>query len=86
MFTATSTETAPIQEAALLDLEAAQPGWSGAKEEAIRERFGIEPVRYAVLLERAAHSEEGIAHDPITARRLRDARERSGARRARVMA
>ena len=56
----------------LLDFEAAHPGHSTAKENAIRERFDINEVRYYVLLARAADSMDGIAHDPITARRVRD--------------
>lgn len=56
----------------LLDFEAAHPEHSGAKENAIRDQFGIDEVRYYVLLARAADSMEGIAHDPITARRVRE--------------
>ena len=56
----------------LLDFEAAHPGHSTAKENVIRERFGINEVRYYVLLARAAESIDGIAHDPITARRVRE--------------
>lgn len=56
----------------LLDFEAAHPTHTPAKENAIRERFDINEVRYYVLLARAAESMEGIAHDPITARRVRE--------------
>ena len=61
----------------LLDFEAKHPGHSSAKEEAIRETFDINEVRYYVLLARAAESLEGIAHDPITARRVRERTARS---------
>ncbi|MFB7843165.1 DUF3263 domain-containing protein [Microbacterium sp. NPDC056052] len=40
----------------LLAFEAAHPGWSSNKEMRIRHELGITPVRYAVLLERAAES------------------------------
>ena len=56
----------------LLDFEAAHPKHTGAKEQAISDTFGINEVRYYVLLARAAESMEGIAHDPITARRVRE--------------
>jgi len=61
----------------LLDFEADHPGHSPAKEQAIRATFGITEVRYYVLLGRAAESMEGIAHDPITARRVREQAARS---------
>lgn len=56
----------------LLDFEAAHPAHTVAKENAILDQFGIDEVRYYVLLARAAESMEGIAHDPITARQVRD--------------
>ena len=56
----------------LLDFEAAHPGHSAAKEQAIRDELGITEVRYYVLLARAAESIDGIAHDPITARKVRE--------------
>lgn len=61
----------------LLDFEATHPKHTGAKEQAIHEAFGINEVRYYVLLARAAESMEGIAHDPITARRVRERTARS---------
>ena len=57
--------------AELLAFESAHPGWSSNKEMRIRHELGITPVRYAVLLERAAASAEGMLADPITARRVR---------------
>jgi len=64
----------------LLAFERAHPRHDGAKEETIRAELGITPARYYVLLGRAARSIEGMAADPITARRVR---ERT-VRRARV--
>lgn len=55
----------------LLDFEHAHPRHSGWKDEAIRRTFGITPTRYYVLLSRAAQSLDGMAHDAVTARRVR---------------
>lgn len=60
----------------LLDFEATHPRHTPAKEQRIRDELGITEVRYYVLLARAAESMEGIAYDPITARRVRERRER----------
>ncbi|WP_292870833.1 MULTISPECIES: DUF3263 domain-containing protein [Bacteria] len=54
----------------MLDFEQAWPRHSGRKEEAIRRHLGVTPVRYYVLLRRAAASLEGQAHDAITAHRV----------------
>jgi hypothetical protein len=57
----------------LLDFEAT---WSRRparlKESAIIDELGMRPARYYMLLHRAARSLEGQAHDPITARTVRD--------------
>ncbi|MBO3663754.1 DUF3263 domain-containing protein [Microbacterium stercoris] len=58
--------------AALLDFERAHPRHSGWKEEAIRRELGLSPVRFYQLLGRAAETLEAMAHDPVTARRIRD--------------
>lgn len=55
----------------LLEFEARWPRHSGAKEEAIYGELGMPPARFYQLLSRAAKSREGIAADPITARRVR---------------
>ena len=55
----------------LLTFEHSWPQHSGHKETAIRRELGITPARYYVLLHRAARSIEGMAADPITARRVR---------------
>lgn len=59
--------------AELLDFEAEWLHHSAGKEIAIRAR-GLSPTRFYQLLHRAAASLEGIAHDPITARIVRDRR------------
>lgn len=56
----------------LLAFESRWPRHSGSKEEQIRRELGITPARFYQLLHRAARSVEGIAADPITARRVRE--------------
>ena len=56
----------------LLDFERTHPRHNGFKEEAIRRDLGLTPARYYVLLGRAAMSAEGMAHDAVTARRVRE--------------
>lgn len=56
----------------LLAFEHHWPQHSGHKEEAIRRELGITPARFYQLLGRVARSREGIAADPITARRIRE--------------
>lgn len=60
----------------LLAFERRHPGDSPQKRELIRRMLGISEIRYAVLLTRAASSSEGIAADPITARRVREEADR----------
>lgn len=59
----------------LLAFERAHPGNTPAKNELIRKTLGITPVRYTVLLMRAAVSAEGITADPMTARMVRERAE-----------
>ncbi|MER7522652.1 DUF3263 domain-containing protein [Microbacterium oxydans] len=66
-----------VTPADLLAFEAAYPTPSPARDELIRTQLRISPVRYTVLLLRAAASRDGIAADPFTARRVRERRERS---------
>jgi hypothetical protein len=56
----------------LLAFEAAHPTHSTTKEALIRSELGITPVRYVVLLARAARSVSGVRADPMTARRVRE--------------
>jgi Protein of unknown function (DUF3263) len=60
---------------AILDFER---GWwklPGAKERAIRERFGISATRYHQLLNGLIDRPEALAYDPMLVRRLRRLRE-----------
>lgn len=56
----------------LLDFEAKWGRHTGKKELAILDDLGMRPARYYQLLTRAVRSLEGIAHDPMTCRRVRD--------------
>ena len=56
----------------LLNFERTHPHHNGTKEETIRAELEVTPARYYVLLGRAARSLDGIAADPITARRVRE--------------
>jgi Protein of unknown function (DUF3263) len=53
----------------------------GAKETAIRERFGINPTRYYQVLNALVDRPDALAADPLLVRRLRRVRE--GRRRGR---
>jgi hypothetical protein len=63
---------AELNAPALLDFEARWGHHTGAKELAIMDDLGMRPARYYQLLTRVARSLEGIAHDPMTCRRVRD--------------
>jgi Protein of unknown function (DUF3263) len=54
---------------------------AGAKETAIRERFGVTPTRYYQALNALVDRPAALAADPLLVRRLR--RLRSGRRRGR---
>ncbi len=56
----------------LIAFETRWPQHNGTKELTIRAELGITPARYYQLLGRAAVSREGIAFDPLTARRVRE--------------
>lgn len=64
----------------ILDFERAHPRHSAWKDEAIRHELGVTPARFYQLLGRAATSLDGIAHDPVTARRVRERGRRAGHR------
>jgi hypothetical protein len=55
---------------------------AGAKETAIRERFGVAPTRYYQVLNALVDRPEALAADPLLVRRLR--RLRSARRRGRT--
>ncbi|WP_231897027.1 DUF3263 domain-containing protein [Mycobacteroides stephanolepidis] len=48
---------------------------TGAKVEAIRERFDLSPTRYYQLLSAAIDTSEALAIDPLTVNRLLRIRE-----------
>jgi len=56
----------------LLAFEQAWPRHDGTKEMAIRDELGLTPARFYQLLGRAARTHDGIAANPITARRVRE--------------
>lgn len=66
----------PMTPAQLLDFERRHPTAAPDKHARIRREFGISEIRYYVLLERAAVSDDGITADPITARVIRERIER----------
>lgn len=53
----------------------------GTKDEAIRERFGLSPVRYYQQLTSIIETPEALAIDAQTVNRLRRIRTRPGPRR-----
>ena len=65
------------QQRAILDFETAATWWrtAGAKENQIRERFGITSTRYYQLLNGALDDPEAVAYAPSTVARLRRIRE-----------
>lgn len=56
----------------LIAFEARHPAHTPSKENAIYRELGMSPARYYQLTIRAASTMEGIAADPITARRVRE--------------
>lgn len=64
-----------------LAFEAAHPRRTPDRDSRIQTELGVTPIRYVVLLDRAAVSAEGIAADPFTARRVRERAERATRRR-----
>lgn len=63
---------AQITATGLLDFEAGWQTHSSSKEIAIRSDLGLNPARFYQLLSRAARSMEGIRHDAVTCRRVRE--------------
>lgn len=49
--------------------------FAGAKEQAIRERFGMSATRYYQVLNALIDKPEALAHDPLLVKRLRRLRE-----------
>ncbi|ERG69253.1 DUF3263 domain-containing protein [Segniliparus rugosus] len=72
--------------AALLAFERQWWRNSGNKERAIREAFGLAPILYCQLLNRALDSPAAVAAHPQAAKRLRRLRDkRRGGRAARAV-
>lgn len=63
---------ADVTPSELLAFEARYPAHTPEKTSAIDRELRLRPARYYQLLLRAASSKDGIAADPITARRVRD--------------
>jgi hypothetical protein len=73
------------RDAAVLDFEREWWTHAGAKEEAIRESFGISAARYYQVLNAVIDSPAAVRHDPMLVKRLHRARDaRTQARAARV--
>lgn len=73
----------PMTPAQLLAFERQHPTATPDKHARIRHELGISEIRYYVLLERAATSDDGIKADPITARMIRERAKRRATIRAR---
>ncbi|WP_345462726.1 DUF3263 domain-containing protein [Nocardioides marinquilinus] len=69
---------------AMLELERSWWKYAGAKDNAVRERFGMSATRYYQVLNAVIDQPWALAHDPLTVRRLRRLRtERQRQRSAR---
>jgi hypothetical protein len=69
----------PDELRSVLDLErtwAVAPAPGVTKERAIRERLGLTPTRYRLLLQRAIEDPRALAYDPLLVRRLLRLRDR----------
>ena len=63
--------TLPAREREMLAFERQWWRFAGAKEAAIRERFGMSPTRYYQVLNALVDRPEALALDPLLVRRLR---------------
>jgi hypothetical protein len=84
--TARQTQPEPAQELSerdqsVLDFERQWWKYAGAKEQAIREQFGMSSTRYYQVLNAIIDRPEALVHDPLLVRRLR--RLRAARQRAR---
>ena len=74
------------REQQMLALERAWWKYAGAKEQAIRDLFGMSATAYYQVLNALIDTEEALAHDPMLVKRLRRLRTtRQNARTARRM-
>lgn len=68
----------------ILDLERYWWKYAGAKEQAIKDAFGMSATRYYQILNALIDTEAALAHDPLLVKRLRRLRgHRQRARTAR---
>jgi hypothetical protein len=63
------------REIAVLDFEREWTRHAGAKEEAIREVFGLSAARYYQVLNAVIDSPHAVRHDPMLIKRLQRARD-----------
>jgi hypothetical protein len=82
--TAAPAEVEPLgeRERGMLAFERQWWRHAGAKEEAIRRRFGVGPTAYYQLLSRLIDDPAALAHDPMLVKRLQ--RQRAARRRQRA--
>jgi hypothetical protein len=66
-----STVSLPAREREILAFERQWWRYAGAKEAAIRERFGLSATRYYQVLNALVDRPEALAADPLLVRRLR---------------
>ncbi len=70
---------------AILDFEREWWQHPGAKEDAIRQTFGLSPARYYQVLGKLMYSEAALAYDPMLIKRLQRVRDdRRSSRQKRV--
>ena len=67
---------------AVLEFERHQWKHAGAKEQAIRDQFGLSSARYYQVLGRVIESPAALVHDPLLVRRLQRVRAARQAARA----
>lgn len=60
----------------ILDFERGWKGSRAAREQEIRERFGMSTPRYHQVLNQLLDDPAALAHDPLLVKRLRRLRER----------
>ncbi|MGA0566916.1 DUF3263 domain-containing protein [Rathayibacter sp. KR2-224] len=80
----TDKDASPLSERDLAVLEFERRWWkhAGAKEQAIRDQFGLSAARYYQVLGRVIESPAALLHDPMLVRRLQRVRAARLAARA----
>lgn len=69
--TASAVATVTDREAEILTFERQWWRYAGAKEDAIRELFGMNATQYYQVLNALIDTEPALAHDPMLVKRLR---------------